>query len=184
MSVDDQYLRKLLLSRPENAMKILYAEYYRHLVRIAHDLTHDPCVSEDIAQDAFVHVWSNAKKLGRGHERSILHYLVKVVRNKSMSFYKEHEYVKKQMAKFAEEQAYEDFIESPETQMIRLEMRQELRSVIDRFPKRECQCLTMQIDEELSNQEISDRLDVSVKAVERSITCARKRLRIHLRSKK
>lgn len=184
MSVDDQSLRRLLLSRPESAMKILYAAYYRQLVRIALDLTHDPEVSEDIAQEVFAHVWSNARKLGRHHERSILHYLVKVVRNKSMSSYKEHAYIRKQVAKFSEEQQSDAFTDSPEAEMIRVEMHQELRDLIFKLPKRESQCLTMRIDEELSNQEIADRLNVSVKAVERSITSGKKRLRVYLGRKK
>lgn len=184
VTCNDQQLRKLLLSRPGEAVKVLYAEYYKNLVRIAFDLTHDQDVSEDIVQETFAHVWLNARKLGKYHERSVQHYLVRVVRNKSVSYYKEKLYINKQMIKYLNGQPLDAFVDSPETQMIRLEMSQEVRDMIAKFPKREYQCLTMRIDGELDNDEISARLKISVKAVERSITSAKKRLHRHLYAKK
>lgn len=184
VTFNDQQLRKLLLSLPRKAMEILYDEYYHILVSIAFGLTHDEEASEDIVQDTFVHVWLNAKKLGQYHERSIQHYLVRVVRNKAVSYYKERLYINKQMIKYLNGRPFDPFVNSLETQLIRVEMTEEIRALIARFPRREYQCLTMRIDGEMDNKEISARLKISVKAVERSITSAKKRLRKHLDAKR
>jgi RNA polymerase sigma factor (sigma-70 family) len=184
VTFNDQELRKLLRSVPGKAMKLLYAEYYNSLVRIAFSLTHDNEVSEEIVQDTLVHVWLNAQKLCQYHERSIEHYLVKVVRNKAISYYKENLYINKQMIKFLNGRPYDPSVDSPEAHMIHLEMSKEIRDLIAKFPRREYECLAMRIDEELDNHEISARLKVSVKEVQRAITSAKKRLRRHLDSKR
>lgn len=165
-------------------MKVLYAEYYRNLLRIAIDLTGDEEASEDIVQETFVHVWLNAKELGRYHERSIEHYLVRVIRNKAITYYKEHLYISKQMIKFVNGHHVDAVADSPERQMIQVEITREIRDVIAKFPKREYQCLMMKIDEELDDEQISNRLNVTVKAVQRSLTSAKKRLRTHLQARK
>src|SRR5690606_18793022 len=105
-------------------------------VKVAFELTHCREVSHDLVQDAFAHIWLNAKKLARHHERSILHYLVKVVRNKSISYYKERMVINKRMAKFQEEVAASTLSVSPEMEMISVETGQQIRNLIVTFPNR------------------------------------------------
>ncbi len=179
--LDDKALRRLLVSRPAKAMRILYDLYHDGLLRIAVGLMHDQDAARDIVQDAYFYVWRHAKRIGRNHHRSIQHYLVKIVKNRSISHYHEQILANKRKLLVAERK---DRFEQPiETRLIEIETTTDIRSIIERFPRREWECLTLKLDEELSNQEISVRLGVGIKAVERSLTSARKRLIRELRSR-
>lgn len=73
--------------------------------------------------------------------------------------------------------------QSIEARIIQVEITEEILQIIARFPKRERECLMMKIEEELHNEEIALRLGVGVKAVEKSLTSAKKRLRSRLQAK-
>ena len=87
--IDNEHLRNLLRTTPGDAIQILYKHYAGSLRAIARKLTRDEGAAEDIVQEAFVYVWRHADQLGKVHEKSIQHYLVKVVRNRAISHYKE-----------------------------------------------------------------------------------------------
>jgi RNA polymerase sigma factor (sigma-70 family) len=173
---DNERFRKLLLSFPVRAIELLYQQYYRSLLSLAFTFTKDSAASEDIVQETFVHVWQNHKQLGQYHERSIEHYLVRVVKFKSITHYrtsiKEHQN-KHQLLK--DKRGIQEF--SPEAMLVHKEFISEVRNLIETFPTRERECLLVKMEEELTNQQIAIRMGVSVKAVERSITSAYKRVR-------
>lgn len=177
--IDSDRFRKILLALPEKAIVILYEQYYNALVNVSNGLVHDRKAAEDIVQETFIHVWEKHRKLGQPDRRSIEHYLVKVVRNKSISWYKE----KLRHGEYRITAGTRDaIVEEPsvESQWIRNEISDEIRMVIATFPRRETECLLLRIDEELTPQQIANRLKVSRKAVERSLTSANKRLREYL----
>lgn len=181
--VNNNEIRKLLLSYPKRAIRILWDQYYNSLVKIAFNLTHDTDASKDIVQETFSYVWQNSRELGNYHERSIQHYLVRIVRNKSITHYKENLKISKRKIRFLNGHSF-DLSEQPiESRIIQIEVTQEILDIITKFPKRERECLMMKIEEELGNEEISSRLGVGIKAVERSLTSAKKRLRKHLQMK-
>lgn len=173
---DNERFRKLLLSLPEKAIKLLYDEYYHSLVRIARELTGDEIVAKDIAQEAFVAVWENARKLAQYHPESIQHYLVRIVRNKSVDHFRENVLLSITVDNFLNNHvaATEPSVES---QIIRFETNRQVRQLIRTFPRREKECLLFRLDEDLSPAQIADRLSISVKAVERALTSGKKRLR-------
>jgi RNA polymerase sigma factor (sigma-70 family) len=176
-SIDNERFRKLLLSSPGTAIEILYYEYYRSLLNVAKYLTQDEDVSEDIVQETFIHVWQNHKQLGQFHTRSIQHYLVKVVKYKAITHYKEAVQTNNRKKIFLNGQVLNPTEPSVERSLIESEIRKEVRQLISTFPQKEKECLLMKLDEELTVDQIAARLNVSGKAVERSLTSANKRLR-------
>jgi RNA polymerase sigma-70 factor (family 1) len=181
--IDNKRFRKLLLAFPAKAIELLYEQYYRGLINIAISFTHDPKVSEDIVQETFVHVWENHKKLGQDHNRSIEHYLVRVVKYKAISYYKRTLLLNEHKIRFLNGQAFHANDYPVEAKIIQREINREIRQAIALFPRRERECFFMKIDEDLNTEQIAERLQVSRKAVERSLTSANKRLRAYLRVK-
>lgn len=177
--LENERFRKLLLSFPGKAIEFLYSHYYHSLVSIARRFTHDQKVSEDIVQETFVHVWQNHRQLGQYHERSIEHYLVRVVKNKAISRYKRTLHLNEKKIEFINGHSFNSSDSSIEDEIIKIEINSEIRQIINSFPRREKECLLMKLDEELTPEQIAERLHVSKKAVERSITSANKRLRKH-----
>lgn len=178
--IDNERFRRLLIAQPEKAITILYEKYYHILVDVAESYVHDRKAAEDIVQETFIHVWERHRNLGQPNERSIEHYLIRVVRNKSITCYNKR---LRQRTSDMSGHRFPAQETSTEMQMIGLEISREIRSVIQAFPARERQCLLMKIDEEITAQQIADRLNVSRKAVERSLTSAYKRLRKCLKEK-
>src|SRR6187549_4046328 len=88
-ATDNEQFRKLLSVYPAKAIEILYEQFEQSLKKIALKLTQDPLATEDIVQDSFMVIWENHKQLSQMHELSIEHYLNKIVRNKSVDFFKE-----------------------------------------------------------------------------------------------
>ena len=181
--IDNNRFRKLLLALPEKAIEILYEQYYHVLVSLAESLTHDRKASEDIVQETFIHVWEQHRKLGQPESRSFGYYLVRVVRNKAITWYKEQLRRGRYRSELTGLLAFAAGVESAESRMIGIEMVHEIRGIIVTFPRREMECLLMRIDEELTPQQIADRLSISRKAVERSLTSGSKRLRKFLRNR-
>ncbi len=177
--LNNRELRKLLLSYPAKAIKLLCDQYYNSLLGIAFGLTHDEDAAKDIVQDTFLYLWQNARRVGSYHERSIQHYLVKIVRNKAITHHKKTVHQSTRKMPFTDTSLLEEPVDS---RIIQIEATQEIMDAIARFPKRERECLTMKIQKALSNDEIAARLEVGIKAVERSLTSARKRLRKQLKT--
>lgn len=175
--IDNNRFRKLLLAVPSKAIGLLYDHFYQALVDFAITLVHDRKTAEDIVQETFIHVWEKRKKLGQPDNRLIEHYLIRVVRNKAISRYKND--LKRCEAAVKKYNWCAQL--SVEQNMISLETTTEIRNLILTFPRRETECLLLRIDEALTTREIAERLKVSRKAVERSLTSANKRIRKYLK---
>lgn len=173
----DSRFRNLLYSWPEKAMVILYDHYYDDLIRIADMHTHDRRMSEDVLQEVFADVWEKRKVLGARRDESIQAYLIKAVSYHSIDAYRKYA----RTAAFQGQYLYEgrgEHVQNPvEVQMITAERQSFARLILSTLPLRERECLQLRIDHGLSVKEIAVRLNVSVKAVERSLTSARKRLK-------
>jgi RNA polymerase sigma-70 factor (ECF subfamily) len=172
---DNARFRKLLLSYPVKAIELLYDNYYQSLVSWSKRFTQDEIASEDIVQDTFLYVWEKRETLCHEDKRSIEHLLMTIVRNKSVSHYRRSRRLGKEIAFLASDVVKN---EHPiETNIIHAELVRTMRSFIETFPRREKECFLMRVEEEMSVDEIAEKLGVSKKAVERSLTSANKRLR-------
>ena len=175
--LDNERFRKLLLSLPGKAVEYLYHHYYHSLLRLARSLTQDVRAAEDIVQETFVLVWEKHKWLGQYHEKSIQHYLVRVVKNKAITHYKKSLQFRNHKIEYINGNNFSLSESSIETNIIEAETRRALKKIIETFPTKERECLLMKLNDELTNEQIAIKLNVSIKAVERSVTSAYKRLR-------
>lgn len=170
---ENERFRTLLRAYPIKAVTQLYNEHYQSLVAFSNRLSHDQKASEDIVQDAFLNVWENHVRLSEHHSTSIQFYLVKLVKNRSINFYKRSQRIRAVTLALEQLQASANTLDH----IIQKETSTLIRRLIQRFPKREQQCLLLQLDQQMSYEQIAQELNVSVKSVERSITSARKRLK-------
>jgi RNA polymerase sigma-70 factor (ECF subfamily) len=172
---ENEQFRTLLRTFPTKAVAQLYNSFFPNLLSTSIRLTGDKKASEDIIHDAFLHLWENHITLSAHHETSLQFYILRVVKNRSINFFKRSQRIR--AITLALEQLH-DSSNALDT-IIQAETVAMIREMIQSFPKRERQCLMMQLDQHMSYQQIADGLQISIKSVERSITQARKRLRLY-----
>jgi RNA polymerase sigma factor (sigma-70 family) len=177
--IDNEHLRNLLRTVPGVAIKILFDMYSSGLRAIARKLTQDDSVADDVVQEAFVYLWKNAHRLSELHDKSIQHYLVRIVRNRAVTQYKNSVRDAARKSDFFLEHKGQSKEDPFEAYLILNEHSQELRQLINSFPDRERECLLLKLDAQMTNDQIAKELEITQKAVERSITSAYKRLRKH-----
>ncbi|HYG18907.1 MAG TPA: sigma-70 family RNA polymerase sigma factor, partial [Ohtaekwangia sp.] len=166
---------------PAKALEILYDLFNNSLFTFACRLTHDEHAARDIVHDTFLHLYENSRKLSTPHESPIERYLIRVVRFKSISYYRRSRHLSLDKLLFLDGTLpFRRNAEDVDT--IENEISQQVWEVVRSFPRREQQCLLMRFNEGMSADQIAVRLEVSRKAVERSITSGKKRLRKWARS--
>lgn len=176
-TLNNERFRLLLLAVPGKAIDSLYEQYFEGLVRLSLKFVNDRALAEDIVQETLLHVWEQHKTLSKPNELPIHFYLMRVVKNKSITAYKKRLKLYENYAQFLNGNRVPSIDQTVEVQIIEQEISERIRALIESFPKRERECLTMKIDQLMTTKEIAAELGITLKAVERSITSAYKRLR-------
>ena len=138
---------------------------------------------EDIAQQVFVRVWKSA---GRYVPRAkFTTWLLKITRNlvfNEMRRAKRHPRVPVQIEPEAEEMPLKDeATATPDATLLQAELQSAIETAIALLPETQRMALVLRRYEELSYEEISDVLDLSVPAVKSLLFRARTELRERLR---
>lgn len=168
----DASLRALFRSAPEEAIEILFREYYTELCRAVIRIIPDPEIAEDIAQDVFFELWRKREVLDV--QLSFGAYLRRAARNKALN------YIRDQKIKPEPEDQLPNRDEQQVDANHRLQL-QDLQQAIDRaidtLPDRCREVFVLSRFEDMSYQEIADQLGISIKTVENQISKALRLLR-------
>lgn len=183
MYVDKDMLINDLSAGSKEAFEYLFTTYYPRLRNYALHFVADVDDVEDILQDCFVNLW-NRRTMLTGV--SISSMLFTMVRNGCLNFLKHKaiaEGYNTQELKLisGSEALYNyDFLGSADEELLYSELQRQIRDVLQHLPERSRQVFVMSRFEGLKNKEIAERLDISVKVVEKHITKALAMLREHI----
>lgn len=166
----------LLVDRMQNgdraAFKAIFSGHYQDVCRTIHRYIIDPGLTEDLAQEVFVRLWQKREQINI--TSNLPAYLRRMAVNEALGH----------LRKKTRFQADELPIHLPglvaasaDEQMGTDELQRRINEVIESLPDR-CR-LVFQLSryEELSNREIAEQLDISVKTVENQMTKALRTLR-------
>ncbi len=164
---NDVELIQSLKNGESKAYSYLLNQYHHKLCVYAYGLTNDYDISEDIVQNVFVYLWKNRVKLKDLF--SIKSYLYKSVYNEFIDQYRKKKTV------IALEKEYIDALnhvvdtedENSLERLITL-----VKQEIEHLPPKCKQTFLLSKKEGLTNMEIAEYLDVSIKSVEAHITKA------------
>jgi RNA polymerase sigma-70 factor (ECF subfamily) len=173
---EDEELRSLLKSHPAKAAELLFRKHSGNLEALARSFTHDSEAARDIVHDAILNLMENAVILSKNHETSLLYYLVRVVKFKAITHFKNSVRLTAIDETFLNFPSHDGDVERT---FFHEDLRRELRRLLLEFPPKEKECMLMKFDRNMTNEQIAAELGITVKAVERSVTSARKRLRKH-----
>jgi len=166
----------------EQAFKELVGNYQKLVVNTCFGMVHDNHDAEDIAQEVFIEVFRSIHKFRADAKLST--WLYRIAVNRSLNFIRDN----KKRKWF---QSFEDSVEAKNRELqnitatnsdqpgFQLENKQRailLHEAIDSLPQNQKVAFTLSKYEELSYQEISDVMDLSVSSIESLLHRAKKNL--------
>jgi RNA polymerase sigma-70 factor (family 1) len=164
---ENRKLIKKLISGEEKAYMFLLNKYHRQLNAYAFTLTHEQSQAQDIVQNVFLNTWKSRKKLNP--EFSIRNFLYKCVYNEFLNTYQKNKAVVLLNKKYIE-YTHEIAVEMDDNIMNK--MMDIVNKEIKKLPPKCQKVFVLSKKEGLTNNEIADYLDVSIKTVEAQITKA------------
>lgn len=166
--IKDKELIEMLHNNNEEALSIIYKEYWEKMYLASYNLVRDRSICEDIVQEVFVSFWQKRNSIEI--KVSIRSYLY------GCTMYKVHDYFRKNK-KMIKEELFNNFdkkvqVLNPETRLIHQELVYYIDSLINQLPSKCQEVFKLSREEQLTNQEIAERLGVSKRTVEGHITKA------------
>lgn len=172
---DNIYLINSLKTGNEDAYKYLLKIYHHKLSVYAYNLIADKDLAEDIVQNVFIKIWKNKDNLKT--TLSIKNLLYKSVYNEFIDQYRKNKktiYLEKKYIDTLSSIVEEESEQSLE-QLIAI-----VRSEIDKLPPKCKETFLLSKKEGLTNTEIAEYLNISIKSVEKHITRAFSTLKIKI----
>lgn len=168
----DIHLWQRIIESDEPSFVLLYKKYSSALFVAAFRLLKDEALCEDIIQEVFVHLWLKRTDLRIGNIRS---YLYQSVKNKVIDLIRS----KKVYMELSE---LEDTIATDKTdsRVLQKEVETAIDQSMQTLPQRCADIFYLKKELHLSNKEIAEKLNISIKTVENQITIAVKKLKIAL----
>jgi len=175
---DNIVLINSLKNGEEKAYTFLLETYHRRLNAYALSLIGDPAMAEDIVQNVFLKTWQFRKKLNPKY--SIQGFLYKSVYNQFINDYNKNKATIPLQAKYYEA-LYEEAEKTDEKSLERIITL--ISKEVEKLPPKCKQVFSLSKKEGLTNAEISEYLNISIKTVEAQITKAFLTLRKKLGNK-
>lgn len=183
MSELDKKIVASLKKDDEHAMNELFHLYFNKLYYFCVDFVKDKEKAREIVQDAMMNFWQHRSHLN--DDSNVYGYLLTIVRNLSLNHlrqYKRHNKFITTETGMVDELAlnYQVLADQDWDELLTLEMESVVKQAIDTLPEKCRAVFEFSRFEELSNAEIAQKLQISIKTVEGHITEALKVLRKHL----
>ncbi len=175
---DNSILIKQLIKGNEKAYIYLVKSYHKTLFVYALSLTNDHDMSEDIVQNVFIRTWEFRKRLKTDY--SIKGFLYKSIYNEFINLYHRNQSIMVLEKIYIE--ALNETIDDKNSDSLKKKIAL-ITEEIENLPTKCKQTFLLSKKEGLSNIEISEYLNVSIKSVEAHITKAYSILRKKVNNK-
>lgn len=167
MKISETYILKEIAAGNKQAFEQLFFLYQPKLVALLAGLTHESELSRDIAQEIFLSIWTNRKKLEQ--IKSISAYLYQMARYKAYDYFDHlnvtdqhiHEYLKNDIR-----------VESMEELLFARELQALIQETVNRMSPQRQLVYRLSREKGLSNENIAQRLNISKRTVENHLTAA------------
>ncbi|GAA4322660.1 RNA polymerase sigma-70 factor [Mucilaginibacter gynuensis] len=171
----DNELWAAVVADNSKAFVALYNRHWKKLYKTAAYYLKDDTIAEEITHDVFVVLW---EKRASSHIEDFQKYIQATIR---YHVYKQLKAAKIEIIKYLDEFAENDKLTTYNTATNKLgyeDLETELAQVLKELPNRCQEIFWLSRINNLSNQEIADRLNISKRTVENQITSALRFLRL------
>lgn len=171
-NTDDILLLKLIKSGDEHAFKYLFDTYFVSLCRFMNLYLKDHRESEENALDIFMYIWEHREDIDI--RISFKAYLFQAARNKCLNS------LRKKRDTVSLDEVATTLKEKEDTSLEVEELNNLIEEAVMALPEKCREVFVNSRIENLTNQEIAEKMQLSVKTVEAQITKALKRIKEHL----
>ncbi len=160
----DAFLVNAYINGNENALSELITRHKQRIYSFIYSKVFDRDVSEDIFQDTFIKVIRTLKKGGYNEEGKFLPWVMRIAHNLVIDHFRKNN----RMPKFESHDDFNIFSVlsdgdlNMEKQMIKFQVEDDLRRLIQELPEDQKEVLVMRIYREMSFKEISEQTGVSI----------------------
>ncbi len=186
VKLSDELIVRRIKDGDSRAFDILFRKYYQRLFAFAQGFIRDEDLSKDIVQEVFITFW---EKRGTIKNIAIEAFLYKMVRNHCLNYIRnqkvfENKTVKHENASKLEELYRIAILKDEPYTLIEDELNQEIENVLKKLPETCRKVFELSRIEGLMNREIAERMNFSVKNVEKYISQALKAFNGYFEKKK
>ena len=160
---------------PDEKVEVLFRKYYAALCKSLYKVLRDATIAEDIVQEVFLKVWEKRESLQM--DEAVQSYLYRSCYNTALNLLKQQ----KRNTDIDSLELSVAGADTAEKDLSFLEAEAEILKAIDALPPKTKLVFSLSRFEELSYKEIAERLDISVKSVEKHMGIALQRLRENLK---
>jgi RNA polymerase sigma-70 factor (family 1) len=179
MNFNDNDILTGITSGNRAVFDLVFRRYYSGLCTFANDFIHSYDIAEEITQDMFVYLWENHNKIQI--KNSLKAYLYRSIHNRCLNYLRDNDFShKKVIIDTIKGRADLIFTEIPESVFdlaFSDNIEQELERTIENLPAQCKAIFCLNRFENLSYQEIAERLDISTSTVRTQISRALSKIR-------
>lgn len=157
----------------QDTFKQLFQKHYAHLRNFIYYKSGDRDLAEDIVQEAYVKVWDRREEI---HPETAKTYLYTTANNMMLNHIKHGKVVLNFTSQYKSEYEHAH-AEAPDFTLQMKEFDAQLQAAVNEIPEKSREVFLMNRIDGLTYQEISERLSLSVKAVEKRMSKALEVLR-------
>ncbi len=173
----DEWLAEKIRGGDENAFRSFYVKHGANLYHFAFDYLKSEYEAEEIVQNVFIRLWEKREEIDV--EKSLKSYLFRIAVNMIFNQMK-HQVVRKKY------ESYVSFLDqplsdSPEKKVQYAEIMASLDNLLAILPEQQRKIFMMSRHDGFSNQEIAEKLEISIRTVENQIYRASKFIKENLK---
>ena len=170
----DSFLFAEFKNGNSRAFDKIFNDHYQNLCRLAQSIVHDEDNAHSLVQQVFINLWESRESLG--HVERMTPYFTVMVRNQCLNFVKRE----KRNAKLSDlpDNSYSE--NTTEKQIDTIDFEEQLMIALASLPERCKMAFEYSRFENLTNKEIAQKMEITVKGVEALIGRSLKSLRISL----
>ena len=169
--------RKLILGLKQgnhDSYESLFKLYYAKFVNFADAIIKDRSAAKDIVQEAFIKVWANRAKLDENQD--LQNYIYVIVKRLILNYLRDHKPSESIESEIAQK-LHCDTWGGQDLLVIANETRNRIQDIISKMPIQRRTVFVMSRNQGMTNKQIAEALQISVKTVERHMTLALAELR-------
>lgn len=168
---------KRLKENDRTALKELFQLHYLPVCRTIHRLVRDRSTVEDLAQEVFLRFWNKRHQINI--TSSLSAYIRRMATNEALGYLRSKKTFEDEEVILNEDRQSGQNVEA---QLLHSELEDHIKAAINELPPKCRAVFVLSRFEELTYQEIADRMEISIKTVENQMGRALRILRTKLKS--